>query len=350
MGHNLDAMSDLPPPTLSLTDPQAAAANAAGALTPAQRNALAGQTRRVRGLLIFFLVSAVLLVLIALPVWLGQEMSASPLTPIIRLTLLAVIALVLFVTGWTVRRTRRMRDDLRGPRIDHGDGEVAWDGAAYVATVAGRSLLLPPGAAMPPPGPYRLYYLSRSGWLVSAVPLQPAEVTPAVLTARLAQANGLLAGALAANRAGRLGEGQGRWLLRPLRGAAALVVAVVLVGLALAALAVAAGQPWLTAAVVLAVVMIVFGDAARIIGAARDAADKRVLAVDGEVERVGGGSRSRPRYFYALGELRFSVTEAGYYALDETRRYRLYYVPHSTRLTNIEVLEDTRAAPLDARV
>ena len=35
---------------------------------------------------------------------------------------------------------------------------------------------------------------------------------------------------------------------------------------------------------------------------------------------------------------------------DEERRVRLYYVPHSTRLTNIEVLEDTRAAPLDARV
>ena len=53
--------------------------------------------------------SAVLLVLIALPIWLGQEMSASPLALLIRLALLAVIALVLIVTVWTIARLRRIR-------------------------------------------------------------------------------------------------------------------------------------------------------------------------------------------------------------------------------------------------
>ena len=48
------------------------------------------------------------------------------------------------------------------------------------------------------------------------------------------------------------------------------------------------------------------------------------------------GSRSRPTYYYTLEEMRFHVTEAGYNVLDETKLYRLYYVPHSGRLVNIE--------------
>ncbi|MFN8483445.1 MAG: hypothetical protein U0768_10420 [Anaerolineae bacterium] len=343
-------MSDLPPPTLALTDPHAVAANAGGALTPAQRDTLAAQMRRSRGLLIFFLVSAVLLVLIALPIWLGQEMSASPLALLIRLALLAVIALVLIVTVWTIARLRRIRGDVAGPAIASDDGQVTWNGSEYVAQVAARPLLPLRGAAMPPPGHYRFYYLAQSSWLLSADPIEPAEVTPAAMTTRLAQANGLLASALAANQAGRLADEQTRWLLRPLFGPALLVVAVTLAALALSALAAAAGQPWLILAVVLAALMIVIGDAVRLVRTARDVADRRALALDGDVERIVEGSRSRPRHFYALGDMRFRVTEAGYNALDEERRVRLYYVPHSERLVNVEVLGEARATLHDIGV
>ena len=329
-------MSESPPESLSLTDPDSVAANAGGALTAAQRKALAGQMRRIRGLLIFFLVSAVLLVLIALPVWLGQEMSASPLAQVIRVTLLAVIALVVFVTAWTVTRTRQMRADLAAPRIADADGDIAWNGSAYVAQVAGRVLLALRGTAMPPPGAYRFYYLAQSGWLLSAQPQDAAQPHATDLAARLAEANGLLASALGANREGRLGEGQARWLLRPLLGPALLVAFVVIAALVLGALAVRVGPAWLALLVTLAAAMIVFGDVARIIATVRDVTQARVLAVEGEVERVGTGSRSRPHYHYALNDLRFSVTEAGYNVLDETARYRLYYVPHSGRLVNIE--------------
>ncbi|MFN8473121.1 MAG: hypothetical protein U0822_13110 [Anaerolineae bacterium] len=332
-------MSELPPVPLSLTDPRAVTANAGGELTPGQREAVAGQMRRIRGLLIFFLVSAILLVLIALPVWVAQEMSASPLALIIRLTLLAVIALVVLVTTWTGVQTRRIRADFGGPSIASAAGQVLWNESAYVADIGGRSLLPLRGAAMPPPGRYRFYYLAQSGWLLSAAPLQSADPTPAEVTTRLAQANGLLASALPANRAGSLGDGQARWLLRPLLGSALLIVAVAIVAIGASALAAAAGQPWLTVPVVLAAVMIVFSDAVRLVRTIRDAIDKQVLSVEGEVERLTAGSRSRPKYHYALGDMRFAVTAAGFDALDEEQRYRLYYVPHSERLANIEVLE-----------
>ncbi len=329
-------MSDLAPLSLSLTDPQAVAANAGGALTPAQQDALAGQLRRIRGLLIFFVVSAVLLILIALPVWLGQEMSASPLAQVIRVTLLAVIALVLFVTVWTMTRTRQMRADLAEPRVASGDGQVTWNESAYVAEVAGRSLLALRGATLPPPGAYRFYYLAQSGWLLSAQPLSAAQPTEADLAARLAQANGFLLSALPANRDGRLGDEQSPWLLRSLLGPALLVAFVVVAALVLGSMAMSVGPAWLAVLVVLSAVLIIFGDVMRIVNTLRDISRGRVLALEGSVERVTTGSRSRPTYYYTLEEMRFHVTEAGYNVLDETKLYRLYYVPHSGRLVNIE--------------
>ncbi len=332
-------MSETLPASLALTDADAVTTNAAGALTGAQHEALAGQMRRIRGLLVFFLVSAVLLILIALPVWLGQEMSDSPLAQVIRITLLAVIALVLFVTLWTVTRTRRMQTDLSEPRIAHGDGSVVWSGTAYVADIAGRNLLALRDTTMPPPGAYRFYYLRDSGWLLSAQPLEgERQLTEADLTARLAEANALLASALPANREERLGVGQARWLLRPLLSAALLVVFVVAVAVVVGSLAASVGPAWLVVLVALSAVLIIFGDLTRIVNTLRDISRGRVLAVEGSVERVITGSRSRPSYYYAVDDTQFRVTEAGYNVLDERGRYRLYYVPHTQRLVNIEQL------------
>jgi hypothetical protein len=45
-------------------------------------------------------------------------------------------------------------------------------------------------------------------------------------------------------------------------------------------------------------------------------------------------------YYYRVNERLFSVNQAGYEALIEGRRYRLYFLPKNKKLVNIEVIRD----------
>lgn len=106
--------------------------------------------------------------------------------------------------------------DLREKRIAERDGTVAWGRGhyrlgMYIARVGTRRLLSPAYGLPLPPGPYRCFYLDRSGWLLAAEPL-PSAGASAALQDVISRQHGFSEGDVEANRGGQLSERQRRAL------------------------------------------------------------------------------------------------------------------------------------------
>jgi hypothetical protein len=72
-----------------------------------------------------------------------------------------------------------------------------------------------------------------------------------------------------------------------------------------------------------------------------DLAGRRVASAEGFIRKSTSTSNtdeggSLTTYHYRLGRLRFDVPRAGYEALDTRRRYRVYYLPRTKIVVNIE--------------
>ena len=79
-----------------------------------------------------------------------------------------------------------------------------------------------------------------------------------------------------------------------------------------------------------------------------DISNAAVVAYEGPIRpiRTLGHDGGPSSFFYEAGDHRFSVSEQAFEALDERYRYRLYYLPRTRQMVNIEPL-DRGATPVD---
>jgi hypothetical protein len=252
---------------------------------------------------------------------------------------------------------------LKPGHVACADGTVGWDGSANVASLPGRRAPLQPWDLGEIedfyPGTYRFWYLRRDGWLLSMQPLGFASgvPTPPVrngmqtsLADVLTSANGFLPDALEANRAGRLSERQVRTLGRAEK-AVHWQAPMISIGLIAAAPAFWFYGYLQSALVCGGIGIATFVKLLRqpaLSRMDRDLADGRVLVIEGEIHKVYARKFSaasllmgseRPYsegYNYAIGSEQFPVSEKAYHALVDGVACRLYYLPRSKRVVNIE--------------
>jgi hypothetical protein len=72
-----------------------------------------------------------------------------------------------------------------------------------------------------------------------------------------------------------------------------------------------------------------------------DLAGRRVASTEGFIRKSSSTSNtyeggSITTYHYRIGRLRFDVPRAGYEALDTRRRYRVYYLPRTKIVVNLD--------------
>ncbi len=260
-------------------------------------------------------------------------------------------AVMLGYTGfvaWRARGAWLARRELNAGKIAWGEGTFQMEGKAYVARVEGRKLHLP-GRVNLLPGQYRFYFLEQSRWVISGeLGAEPNEMD---LLQALARTNAFTLEMLAANRAGALAQGQaGAIYRRLLAGAAPIALTSGGVAVSVALLSAAfwprSTGAWTlfvlgmgTAATLVALAVLV---GPQLLTAARDIRGGRAYRVE-----AVGHKQHIARYFYGytfhayyyhIGAVTSPVTRAGYEALVEGWRYRLYYLPESQVLTAIEPL------------
>ena len=322
-------------------------ANRAGHLSPAQRNVL--WVRIARDLLAGLLPAGFGACFGCTAAWMMFAAGGEQGSWILFVFLLIGVALLVPALVVLPRAARTVLD-IRQDRVDQGEGEVTWQGSAYTARLSdwsqprGRQLNPLSGVERMQPGRYRFYYLSRSGWLLyqdwqGSLP----EGTVEALSDALAHGNGFGPAELAANREGTLTF---RQVIGGLAWAAALggmmLFTFGLTGLILyqayRELTTPGGQPLIgiTAIITLAVTILAARSLAPLVA---DLAMGRAECVEGEGfkwARQGSGRNSQRTYYYKIAGQTVQVSSGGYNALVDGQRYRMYYLPHSSRFLSIE--------------
>lgn len=165
------------------------------------------------------------------------------------------------------------------------------------------------------------------------------------------------AAALEINRAGTLSDEQRTTLTAYVRHSRGndpvLAAAAAILGLVLLTTAGAAGIPWIAPFGVAAFVVaagLVLGWAGVFSPVLRDVRAGRVESAEGALRKehhwVSPASRANT-YYLDVGGRRLVTTRASYEALPDAGIFRLYYVPRSRRVVNVERLPD-RPLPPDA--
>ncbi|MGI8689707.1 MAG: hypothetical protein ACR2M3_14120 [Thermomicrobiales bacterium] len=377
-----------------LGDPTTSATNAGGRLSPAQERTIHAWVRRETlpnylGLgfvcLLFFLLLRHAMIVKA--IFRSDPFGAKPMLfgralPVSYLALMAgAILLAWFLVGLgSLRQILYTRHALLAGTIRQADGVIIWHGNEHLALLSGGPTQLPTWTldrtVALSPGAYHFFFLPfqysgwissdrvEGGWLLSAAPQSaastgadfagaPSAASPSPFLQTLAAANGFHADALDANRAGRLTEAQTRTLARTFRhrrGQWVLIGLFFLLGSAGAFST--QGVTWRNGwALVFAAAGALFVLSAIWPGpraSNRDLADSRVVTLEGWVRRIvviadtsgGGGQTQGPPhdlYYYQIANQRFAVAGvAAYDALDERLPYRLYYLPRTRQLVNLE--------------
>ena len=248
-------------------------------------------------------------------------------------------------------RSATLRGDLEGQTIRSASGRLVFEEGDYRIEAGDLDLRLPFGGftTLTPRTDYRFYYLADAGDVLSAERLGRSTSGRAqeALTEILAEANGFQISALASNRKGLLAPGQirhllGNLILPLLFGVFALVVVT---RLFLPTLTSESPPDLDTGRILIGGIVIVVGLVSFYLSA-RSLLD----ILWGRVETAAGPVRLEQRtrrdddgtttkYFYKLGDRRFSVSRRGFRALVPTATYRVYYAPRSKTLVNIEALE-----------
>jgi hypothetical protein len=320
------------------------AANQRGTLTPAQRRDIA---RRIAAhkTYVFFLwtlaFSGVLFIFFL--VWktdseLGVVSSTRLLVSggIISI-LLGLFVLVLAGDSFLLFVPNDPGDD----KVESTPGRVVWKGRRYgVHSDSHQLRSMRMGFALPPPGQYRFYYLSRTGLVVMAEELdEGATVGPeSELMRVLARTNHFLLDDLIQNRQSLLSKNQQNRLalLFALDLLVVMSSAVLFVGSLFQVLGGNSSGLFYLLLILAAMLILRFGlSVARIIG---DLWIGGVSSVEGPGARHSHQYRYLRSYYYVIGGQRFSVSKAAYNALIEGKPYRIYYAPHSRRLVSIELL------------
>ncbi|MBN2115412.1 MAG: hypothetical protein JW730_02515 [Anaerolineales bacterium] len=242
-------------------------------------------------------------------------------------------------------RWRRLEQNLAHEAVAQGTGTVSWERKRYVLMLADGKKLDPIYSPDLLPGRYRFYYLPRYRWLLTAEPLE--EVAQAddleQLNHRLARANHFLSTALDANRAGHLTGSQrvrilGRFAVYFIGGLGTLALFSVyyirtydnLDGL------------WVFLTIVMGMVVASAFVMRKSLSSIVDCIQGRVIITEGAVKKDQEvATDNSVSYYYKLNKSYFYVNEAGYEALVAGPTYRLYLLPRSRKLVNIEAIADT---------
>jgi hypothetical protein len=328
-------------PSYSLTHPDDLIANRRGQISERQRRAASGLA--LGGGCVLFLVVPFLVIMIGPPLWLAWIEDRQPwaAAALAALALLGVAPLAAYL-ALVIIRALRVRQDLAAGQVEQAEGTVRWRGNRYAADVPGRPIWSGSTVTGLAPGPYRFYYLPRSGRLLSAEALPglaPAgELAPLVQV--LGQVLGFGPADLEANRAGQLGAGQrARLLLIALLSTLLAVPLLGVVGL-IGWLIFSGGGVESTFGLALIVLIGLFGPGLlgwRAVNLARDALGGRVETVTGEGQQSMRRAGRSTTFYYHVGEQRFTVSSSAFRALMAGRRYRGYYTPHSRRLVGLEL-------------
>jgi hypothetical protein len=227
-------------------------------------------------------------------------------------------------------------------KVESTIGRVLWKGSRYRVYSDSRQLRsMRLGFALPPPGLYRFYYLSRTGLVVMAEEIdEAARPGPeSELTGILARTNHFALNDLIQNRQGLLSKNQQNRLalLLALYVLVVLSCAVLFVGVLFQVLSGNSSGLFYLLLIFAAALILRFGQSVTwIIG---DLWTGEVSSVEGPGARDSYQYRYFRSYYYVIGGRRFPVSKAAYNALLDGKLYRIYYVPHSKRLVSIEPLQ-----------
>ena len=331
-----------------LTNPDDLAANRSGTLTEAQR----GQALRLNWGAGVVAIIAIVVVggLLTFPfvlMWLDEDEVLALIIP--ALILVGVGIPAAYFTLVNLMRLVLTRQDLAAGEVQAADGVVVWRRTRYAAEFTGRPFWTNNSVTSLAPGPYRFYYLPRSGYVLSAEKLGGLSLAGgmsgggeiASLTEVLGRVIGFGAGDLEANREGRLGGGQ----------AARMVTAIVGLGvLALLIVAFAGFMAWnmTTENGGLSPIPILFVGAFGIIGPlllgwsalklVLDLLGGQVQKLEGPVQRTYSSSGKSTTYYYQVAGQKFTVSLRAYQALVSGPTYRVYHAPRSKRLVALEAV------------
>jgi hypothetical protein len=239
-------------------------------------------------------------------------------------------------------RWRWLDRNLAHEAIAQGEGTVTWKRRRYVLELADGKKLDPIDTPDLLPGHYRFYYLPRYHWLLTAEPLgEVAQVNDLEqLNYRLARANRFQSSALAANRAGQLtGSQKVRILGRLAAYAIGGSVAVAAFFVYLVQTGGMSEGVWLLVALAVGMAAVAVYAERRNLRSITDCLQGQVITVEGPVAKDFEVSTDNSvSYYYELDKTVFRVSETGYEAFIAGLTYRLYLLPRSQKLVNIEAI------------
>jgi hypothetical protein len=217
-----------------------------------------------------------------------------------------------------------------------------------IAVADGRKKLDPIHTPDLLPGRYRLYYLSGFQWLLSAERFEedPQPDGLEQLKLALAQAHHIETDALDTNRSGQLTASQRAKLL--VRYAAGAIAGFAVAGLFLYVVGVfrISEYRWILIPIVVGVSALTLSVLRQYLGSPLEILQGQVLVAEGVVTKDVEMSLDHEyasvtaSYYYRVNKLALPVNRAGYEALIDGLEYRLYYLPRSRKLVNIEVTAD----------
>ncbi len=317
----------------SFSDLDSLAANRRGELTEAQRDWLRVSNPAFNWQASGFVAAFIILISISFVPMMGSVPTEALLSVGLSMLIIGVVATIPIVRGFW--QHRQLKADLAAGKVEMGEGQITWRKNSYKATTDGRPLKTQVGFTLEP-GDYTVYYLPNTRWLVAAErkAMQPAEAP--TLQSVLAQVHRCDGEALEANRKGDLGEGQRRYILF----VCAANFFAVLVALGLIGWIVVnngSNDVFSSGFLIVAVTLFAAGFfAVRGFKLARDLMSGAVRVAKGKGSKTASGGRS-PSFYYQVGNEKFSVSANAYVAFVEGRDYKIYYLPFSKRIVNVEV-------------
>lgn len=257
------------------------------------------------------------------------------------LFLLGYFAFIVTCIGLSLRRSYtsliRLRELVQG-RVVEGVGNLQWHADLlqdiYVAQVGARRLFFPLTAINTLfPGSYRLFYLPQTGMLIAAERI--GDLPPHFeLLKRLSDGCGFTFEALAANRAGHLTPQQRR------RSSAAVITetAITIIGIFGADVLFVKrfGNDWAIYMLPLLLFYLLVLMTSSYISRRSERRRRPVAISEGQVRKLTYEVKFVPTHFFEVEGKRFRVPAAAYDVLDESLRYRVYYLPRGNRLLSME--------------
>lgn len=343
---------ELPP----FEDRDAFAANAAGELSPAQREALA--QRRFGAILATALVGGGLLLAALVFVMSALERAreaggaSSPGVSAGALVGAALLGAVVLAFAWIVclqaPRAVTLSRELRRGELARATCAVAWRRDGYYADVPERRFWGDYGVCLEP-GRYTWHYLAASGQLLSAARVDDEDSRPAQRQA-LRDALGSSEAALLANQRGQLHPEQARrLLLRRLLREALWLLLVGVTPLLLAAL-VASADPisevwWLVSLLAGVGLWLSVRVARRVMDVIRDVRGGAVARHSGRAQKrietrttvVEGKAHTTVQSRLMIGERAFEHSRALYNALLPGAAYTVYFGPRTEVIVGVEL-------------